>query len=111
MAQIDFETFLEVDMRVGKILRAEVFVEAIKPAIKLWIDFGRDIGVKKSSAQITENYSPENLIGKRVIAVVNLKPRKIATFTSEVLILGAMCSTGITLLKTEKNVENGERIH
>ena len=111
MELIDFNTFCKVDMRVGEVVRSEPFVEAIKPAIKLWIQFGDGIGLKQSSAQITENYSVQNLIGKKVVAVVNLKPRKIASFMSEVLVLGALSSNGITLLETEHDVKLGERIH
>ena len=107
---IEFETFLEVDMRIGRVIRVESFPEAVKPAIKLWIDFGEDIGLKQSSAQITVNYSHEDLIGKNVVAVVNLKSRRIASFTSEVLVLGAMASNGITLLTTDKEVKFGQRI-
>ena len=111
MELIDFEDFLKVDMRVGEVVRAEPFLEAIKPAIKLWIQFGEEIGLKQSSAQITGNYSVENLQGKKVVAVVNLKPRRIASFKSEVLILGLFCSTGITLLMPEHDVNIGERVH
>ena len=111
MELIDFKAFLNVDIRVGEVMRAESFKEAKKPAIKLWIQFGSDIGVKQSSAQITDNYSIESLLGKKVIAVVNLKPRQIASFISEVLVLGASSSTGIVLLQTENDVEIGERIH
>ena len=108
---IDFKAFLNVDIRVGEVIRAELFKEAKKPAIKLWIQFGNDIGVKQSSAQITDKYSVEDLLGKKVVAVVNLKPRQIASFISEVLVLGASSSTGIVLLQTDKDVKNGERIH
>ena len=108
---IDFKAFLNVDIRVGEVIRAELFKEAKKPAIKLWIQFGNDIGVKQSSAQITDKYSVEDLLGKKVVAVVNLKPRQIASFISEVLVLGASSSTGIVLLQTESDVKIGERIH
>ena len=108
---VDFSTFCRVDIRVGEVVRAEVFVGAIKPAIKLWIQFGAGIGLKKSSAQLTENYSAQNLIGKKVVAVVNLKPRQISSFMSEVLVLGAMSSNGITLLATENDVKLGTKIH
>lgn len=111
MEQIEFKDFIKVDMRVGEVVRAAPFTEAIKPAIKLWIQFGEEIGLKQSSAQITDNYSVENLQGKKVVAVVNLKPRRIASFKSEVLILGVMTSRGITLLIPEKNVKVGERVH
>lgn len=111
MDLIEFDTFLKVDMRIGLVVRVESFPEAVKPAIKLFIDFGQDIGLKQSSAQITANYSHEDLIGKNVVAVVNLKPRRIASFVSEVLVLGAMASSGITLLTTDKEVKFGQKIH
>ena len=112
MDEIDFNSFLKVDMRVGSIFRAEYFPEAKKPAIKLWIDFGVELGRKKSSAQITENYTPESLIGKRIIAVVNFPPRQIGKFMSEVLVLGVKEKAGgIVLLAPEFEVPNGERVH
>ena len=79
MDLIEFDTFLKVDMRMGLVVRVESFPEAVKPAYKLWIDFGEDIGLKQSSAQITVNYSHEDLLGKSVVAVVNLKPRRVAS--------------------------------
>ena len=108
---INIDSFLGVDMRIGEVIQAESFKEAIKPALKLWIQFGDDIGLKKSSAQITENYSAESLVGKKVVAVVNLKPRQIASFVSEVLVLGALSPSGITLLTIDKDVKLGERVH
>ena len=112
MNEIDFNSFLKVDMRVGRILRAEAFPEAKKPAIKLWIDFGIDVGKKRSSAQITENYTPESLIGRQIIAVVNFPPRQIGKFMSEVLVLGAKeKSGGIVLLEPESEVPVGERVN
>ena len=112
MELIDFNTFSKVDMRIGVIVRAEVFTQARKPAIKLWIDFGSKIGKKQSSAQITENYSADTLIGQKVVAVINLPPRQIASFISEVLVLGALSSTGgIALLKSDREAELGERVH
>ena len=112
MELVDFNTFLKVDMRIGAVVRAEIFTQARKPALKLWIDFGSKIGWKKSSAQITDNYSVDTIIGKRVVAVINLPPRQIVSFMSEVLVLGAFSSTGgITLLNSDKKVELGERVH
>ena len=111
MELIDFKAFLNVDIRVGEVIRAESFKEAKKPAIKLWIQFGNGIGVKQSSAQITDNYSVEDLLGRKVVAVVNLKPRQIASFISEVLVLGVSSPTGIVLLRSDHDVKIGERIH
>ena len=104
--------FFDTEMRVGKVVRAESFKEARKPAIKLWIDFGK-VGIKKSSAQITENYTPEALIGKYVIAVINLEPRQIGPFISEVLVLGVngYNENEIVLLTPEKPVKLGSRVH
>ena len=88
MEEASFDDFLKIDMRVGRVIRAEEFPEARKPAWKMWIDFGREVGEKRSSAQIT-NYSREELEGRLVVAVVNFSPRQIGTFVSEVLVLGA----------------------
>lgn len=109
---LSFDTFLQVDIRVGRVVRAEPFPEARKPAIKLWIDFGPEIGEKKSSAQISALYTPEALIGRQVMAVVNFAPRQIGPFMSEVLVLGASDSAGrISLLAPDHDVPLGARMH
>lgn len=103
--------FNSVEMRVGTVLSAEPFPEARKPAIKLTIDFGAELGVKRSSAQITTHYNPGTLVGRQVVAAVNLGVRRIAGFTSEVLVLGAMPSpTEVVLLAPDQIVPNGTRI-
>jgi tRNA-binding protein len=105
------EEFFAIDMRVGTVLQAEPFPEARKPSIKLLIDFGADIGHRRSSAQLTVHYTPEQLVGRQIVAAVNLGPRRIAGFTSEVLVLGAMASpTEVVLLSLERPVANGTRI-
>ena len=108
---ITFDDFLKVDIRVGQITRAEPYPEARKPAIKLWVDFGAEIGEKKSSAQITAHYTPDQLAGKKVMAVVNFPPRQIGKFMSEVLVLGAPDETGeVVLLTPDKDVPIGGRM-
>ncbi|WP_295317348.1 tRNA-binding protein [Roseobacter sp.] len=112
MAEITFDDFMAVDIRKGTVLRAEPFPEARKPAIKLWIDFGPEIGEKKTSAQITAHYTPEVLVGKQVMAVVNFPPRQIGPFMSEVLVLGVADAGGaIVLLSPDLNVPDGGRMH
>lgn len=109
--EIDFDTFLKVDIRTGTIVEAKPFPEARKPAIRMRIDFGDDIGVKSSSAQITEHYSPESLIGKQVAAVVNFPPRQIGPMMSEVLTLGFHDAEGrVCLFSTDHPVPNGSRL-
>lgn len=111
-SEISFEEFLKVDIRVGEIVSAKVFSEARKPAYILEIDFGKVIGRKKSSAQITEHYSCEGLIGKKVAAVVNFPPRQIGPIMSEVLTLGFSDQNGhVVLFSPDKNVPNGARLH
>jgi len=111
-AEIDFSVFDAVDIRAGTITRAEYFPEARKPAIKLWIDFGPDVGVKTSSAQITERYAPDSLIGRQVMAVVNFAPRRIGPFLSEALTLGfSDASEAVILVHPDRPVPNGARLH
>lgn len=109
---LSFDDFLKVDIRVGKIVRAEPFPEARKPAFKLYVDFGPEIGEKKSSAQITRHYDIESLPGRLVLGVVNLAPRQIGKFMSEVLVLGAPDADGeVVLLIPDKHVPIGGRMH
>lgn len=107
---ITWGDFEKVEMRAGTIIEAEVFAEARNPAYKLMIDFGDEIGVRKSSAQITALYTVEELIGKQVIAVVNFPPKQIANIRSECLVLGAVNGSEVTLLTADKPVSNGLRI-
>ena len=110
--QIDFNRFLDVDMRIGEVVEVEDFPEARKPSYKLKIDFGEGVGVKKSSAQITVHYSKEDLLGKKVLAVVNFPPRQIGKFLSEVLVMGFSDENNdIVLFKLDKEVPNGARLH
>ena len=112
MDEITFDDFLKVDIRVGSIIKAETFSEARKPAYKLWIDFGPSIGTRKTSAQITDNYLPTELVGRQVMAVVNFPPRQIGPFMSEVLTLGVTDNNGaVTLLGPDKKIPNGGRMH
>ncbi len=107
---ISWEDFARVDMRVGVVVDAQEFPEARHPAIKLWVDFG-PLGIKRSSAQITARYTPKDLIGRRVIAVVNFAPKRIGPFVSEVLVLGASSEANeVILLKPDFDVSPGSRI-
>ncbi len=111
MTDVTFDDFLKVDVRVGTIVETAPFPEARKPAIKLVIDFGPALGRKKSSAQITANYTPENLVGRQVAAVVNFPPRQIGPFMSEVLTLGFPDDRGeVTLIAPDKSVPDGGRL-
>lgn len=110
--EITFDDFMKVDVRTGTVIRAEPFPEARKPAIKLWVDFGGDFGVRKTSAQITVHYVPETLVGRQVMAVVNFPARQIGPFLSEVLVLGVPDAEGaIVLLAPDQPVPNGGRMH
>jgi len=106
------EDFLKIDMRVGRVIDAQPFPEARKPAYKLTIDFGAELGIKRTSAQITHHYTPETLLGKLVVAVVNFPPRQIGPFMSEVLVLGLPDANGhIILLQPQQDVPLGGRVH
>ncbi|MDO6520653.1 tRNA-binding protein [Shimia thalassica] len=112
MDDIDFDDFLKVDIRVGRVVDAQPYPEARKPAIKLWVDFGGEVGVRKSSAQITKHYTPETLIGKQVMAVVNFPPRQIGKFMSEILVLGLPDENNeVVLIGPDQPVPTGGRMH
>ena len=108
---ITYDDFAKVDVRVGTVTRAEPFPEARKPAIKLWVDFGGDLGEKRSSAQLTRHYTPETLIGRQVLAVVNFPPRQIGKVLSEVLVLGVPDAEGeVVLITPDHPVPIGGRL-
>ena len=111
MAQISWEDFEKMDVRVGRVVEAEPFPEARKPSIKLAVDFGPEVGVKKTSAQLTAHYEPEALVGRQVVAVVNFPPKRIAGFRSEVLVLGVPDGSGeVVLLSPDREVPAGGRM-
>ena len=110
MNMATFDDFMKLDIRVGTIVEAQVFQKARRPAYQLRVDFGEEIGVKKSSAQITNHYTPEDLIGKQVLAVVNFPPRQIADFMSEVLVLGTYSEGGVVLIAPDRPVKNGDKL-
>lgn len=105
-----FDDFMKLDIRVGTIVSAKNFEKARKPAYQLEVDFGEELGVKKSSAQITDHYTAEELTGKQVLAVVNFPPRQIANFFSEVLVLGTYSEGGVVLIRPDKPVKNGDKL-
>ena len=112
MASIGIDDFERVEVRVGTVVDAQPFPEARKPALKLWIDFGGTLGTRQSSAQVTVHYSPDRLIGRQVLAVVNLPPRKIAGFESQVLVLGLPDENGdVVLLRPDLKVPDGGRVY
>lgn len=105
-----FDDFMKLDIRVGTITEAKVFEKARKPAYQLVVDLGGEIGLKRSSAQITDHYKPEELVGKQVLAVVNFPPRQIANFMSEILVLGTYSEGGVVLITPDKPVKNGDKL-
>lgn len=110
-AQIDYQDFEKVDVRVGRIVDVQDFPEARKPAYKIWVDFGDGLGIKKTSAQVTQNYTPDTLKGKLVAAVVNFPPRQIGKYMSEILVLGFPDADGnVTLVSPDKDVPLGGRL-
>lgn len=106
----DFTDFLKLDVRVGTITEAKLFEKAKKPAYQLKIDLGAEIGLKKSSAQITEQYICEDLVGKQVLCVVNFPPKQVADFMSEVLVLGIYSPNGVVLITPDKPAQNGDKL-
>jgi len=106
----EFKDFMKLDIRVGKIIKAEDFEKANDPAYKLWLDFGEEIGKKKSSAQITDLYKPKDLINKQVLAIINFPQKQIADFMSEVLVLGVYGKEGVVLIEPEQEVDLGSRL-
>lgn len=107
---VDNKLFEALDIRVGTVVEAAIFESARKPAIKLWIDFGEEIGVLKSSAQITKFYQAEHLVGEQILAVVNFKPRQIGNFMSQCLVLGIYHNEGVVLVAPKTKCINGEQL-
>lgn len=112
MAEISFDDFLKVDIRVGTIVRAEPYPEARRPAFKLWVDFGSEIGERKTSAQITKHYEIDELVGRQVAAVINFPPKQIGKFMSEILVLGFPDGDDeVVMIQPSKSVPNGGRLY
>ncbi|WP_339866817.1 tRNA-binding protein [uncultured Algoriphagus sp.] len=112
MQTIEYKDFNKIELCIGTILRVEPFEKARNPSYKIWVDLGEDLGVKKSSAQVTVHYQPQDLVGKQVLCVCNLAPRQIADFMSEILITGFSDEKGdIVLTSVERPVPNGARLH
>ncbi len=111
-ATITFDDFLKVDVRVGTVVQAEPFPEARRPAMKLWVDFGPDIGIKKTSAQITKRYGLRDIVGRQVAAVVNFPPKQVGKFMSEILVLGFPDAQGeVVIIGPDRPVPNGGRLY
>lgn len=110
MEMATFDDFLKLDIRVGTIVEAKVFEKARRPAYQLVVDMGEELGLKRSSAQITQHYTPEELVGQQVLAVVNFPPRQIANFFSEILVLGTYSEGGVVLIAPERTVKNGDKL-
>ena len=112
MQTIDYEDFDKIELRAGTVIKVEPFEKARKPSYNIWIDLGEEIGIKKSSAQVTHFYQQDDLIGRQVVCVCNLKPRQIADFMSEVLVTGFdSLEEGIVLTSVERPVPNGSKLH
>ena len=107
---VSFDDFMKLDIRVGTIIEVKEFKKAKKSAYQLKIDFGDEIGIKKSSAQITEVYSVNELLGKKILAVVNFPPKQVADFMSEVLVLGTYSKDGVVLIVPDKETDNGDKL-
>ncbi len=110
MKDANFKDFLSLDIRAGKVVDAKVFEEAKKPAYQIWVDFGEDLGILKSSAQVTELYTVEDIIGEQVLGVVNFPDMQIANFMSEFLILGLYTEEGVVLIQPERDVKVGSKL-